>query len=51
MVAKVLALVPNRWRPAGALGALWLASEVVALLILASCEAEPLLQGANRLIG
>lgn len=51
MVAKVLALVPNRLRPAGALGALWLTSEALAILLLASCEAEPLLQGANRLIG
>jgi hypothetical protein len=51
MVAKVRALVPNWRRPAGVAGALWLASELLTILALASCEAEPILQGAARLIG
>lgn len=51
MVAKVVALVPKRLRPAGALAGLWLASELAALLVLASCQAEPVFQGAARIFG
>jgi hypothetical protein len=50
MRARVLALVPKRFRPASTLAGLWLASELVGLLLLASCETEPLMQGAARLI-
>lgn len=49
MTARVLALVPKRLT--GVAAGLWLASELAALLVLASCHAEPILQGAARAMG
>lgn len=49
MVAQVLSIVPKRFRFASAAGAAWLASELLALGALASCNAEPLV-GAMRAV-